>query len=283
MDNPKINRRDFLKTLGMIGAGCFILSIGYFTLMNESTNPVVDVVEVPIKGLPPAFDGFTIAQLSDIHLYPFTQAETVRRAVELANQFKPDLVALTGDYVWNDLDAIHDLTSIFSGLKATYGVAAILGNHDIWLDAATIQTAFAKTELKMLVNQGFSILKSGSEIYIAGLDDGWSGKPDLPKALAGVKENTPVILLFHEPDLVDQVASDGRVSLMLSGHTHGGQVRIHGKKPVIQPYLGKKYDIGLHLVGSTFLYVNRGIGNISVPLRINCPPEVTKLILRTAE
>jgi hypothetical protein len=283
LDNPKINRRDFLKTLGMIGAGCFILSIGYFTLMNESTNPVVDVVEVPIKGLPPAFDGFTIAQLSDIHLYPFTQAETVRRAVELANQFKPDLVALTGDYVWNDLDAIHDLTSIFSGLKATYGVAAILGNHDIWLDAATIQTAFAKTELKMLVNQGFSILKSGSEIYIAGLDDGWSGKPDLPKALAGVKENTPVILLFHEPDLVDQVASDGRVSLMLSGHTHGGQVRIHGKKPVIQPYLGKKYDIGLHLVGSTFLYVNRGIGNISVPLRINCPPEVTKLILRTAE
>lgn len=256
--------------------------MGLLAVKDESEQPVVDVVEVPIKDLPAAFDGFTIAQLSDIHLYPYTQAETVQRAVELANQFQPDLVALTGDYVWKDLDAIYDLTAIFSNLKATYGVVAIMGNHDIWLDAGTIKSAFTEASFPMLVNKGFPIQRSGTEIYIAGLDDGWSGQPDLDQALTGVKENVPVILLFHEPDLVDQVAMDGRVSLMLSGHTHGGQVRINGKRPPIQPYLGTKYDIGLHQVGSTYLYVNRGIGNISIPLRINCPPEVTRLILRKA-
>ncbi len=276
------NRRDFLKALGLFTAGGLVFTMGLLAVKDESEQPVVDVVEVPIKDLPAAFDGFTIAQLSDIHLYPYTQAETVQRAVELANQFQPDLVALTGDYVWQDLDAIYDLTAIFSNLKATYGVVASMGNHDIWLDAATIKSAFAEAGLPMLINQGFPIQKSGTEIFIAGLDDGWSGQPDLNRALADAKENIPVILLFHEPDLVDQVAVDGRVSLMLSGHTHGGQVRINGKRPPIQPYLGTKYDIGLHQVGSTYLYVNRGIGNISIPLRINCPPEVTRLILRKA-
>jgi uncharacterized protein len=282
LKNNKFYRRDFLKTVGLYAAGIIALTTGLLVVKNESEQPVVDVVEVPIQGLPEAFEGFTIAQLSDIHLYPYTQAETVQKAVELANQFQPDLVALTGDYVWQDLDAIFDLTPIFSNLQAKYGVVAIMGNHDIWLDATTIKSAFAEAGLPMLVNQGFPIQKSGTEIYIAGLDDGWSGQPDLNYALADAKENIPVILLFHEPDLVDQVSLDGRVSLMLSGHTHGGQVRINGKRPPIQPYLGTKYDIGLHQVGSTYLYVNRGIGNISIPLRINCPPEVTRLILRNA-
>jgi hypothetical protein len=278
----QFSRRDFLKTVGLFTAGGLVLTTGFLAIKDESEQPVVDLVEVPIKGLPAAFDGFTIAQLSDIHLYPYTRAETVQRAVELANQFQPDLVALTGDYVWQDLDAIFDLADIFSNLEAKYGVAAIMGNHDLWLDATTIKSAFSEAGLPMLVNQGIPIQKSGTEIYIAGLDDGWSGQPDLNQALAGVKENIPVILLFHEPDLVDQVSLDSRVSLMLSGHTHGGQVRINGKKPPIQPYLGKKYDIGLHQVRSTFLYVNRGIGNISIPLRMNCPPEVTRIILRKA-
>ncbi len=275
----EINRRDFLKYLGLVTAGSLIAVSSYLVYQDESQDPVIDVVTVPIDRLPEAFEGFTIAQISDIHLFPYTKPETVQRAVELANSFHPDLVALTGDFVWQDLEAIFVLTPILAKLQAKVGVYAVMGNHDLWSDVETIKTAFAKEGLPVLVNQGFAIDKNGSLLYIAGLDDGWSGKPDLKLALADAPEGTPVILLFHEPDLVDQVSLDGRVSLMLSGHTHGGQIRINGNKPPIQPYLGEKYDIGLHQVGKTWLYVNRGLGNISIPLRLNCPPEVTQLIL----
>lgn len=115
---------------------------------------MIDRLAIPIENLPAALEGFTIVQLSDIHLYPLTQPETVRRAVELANNLNPDVTVLTGDYVWNELDAIHELAPILSGLNARHGVFMTLGNHDYWTDAAVIQSASEQERLPVLVNQG---------------------------------------------------------------------------------------------------------------------------------
>jgi uncharacterized protein len=232
-----------------------------------------------LRDLPDSLDGFTLVLLSDIHLRPYTQPETVRRAVALANQLKPDLVVITGDHVWTELEAVYELTPILASLNARHGVYAAMGNHEHWTDPQVIATAFRQAGLPMLVNQGVPIQTGLGSLYLAGLDDGWSGKPDLDQALADRPAGAPVVLLFHEPDLVDEIAQDGRVALQLSGHTHGGQVRIAGKTPPIHPYLGENYVTGLFRVQDTWLYVNRGIGTISVPVRINCPPEVTHMTL----
>jgi predicted MPP superfamily phosphohydrolase len=114
------------------------------------------------------------------------------------------------------------------------------------------------------------------------LDDGWSGNPDLEATLDGAPSDVPVVLLCHEPDLADQYSLDGRVSLQLSGHTHGGQIRLPGVGALILPYLGRKYDLGLYKVNHMLLYTNRGIGVISEPVRYNCPPEITQFILQSA-
>ena len=111
------------------------------------------------------------------------------------------------------------------------------------------------------------------------MDDGWSGRPDLKLALDHAPVGAPIVLLLHEPDLADETCQDARISLQLSGHTHGGQVRVPGKSPIFYPYLGKKYPNGLYKVKDLWLYTNRGLGVISVPLRINCPPEITQLTL----
>jgi len=200
----------------------------------------------------------------------------------MANELNPDLVVLTGDYVWQELAAIDELAPILAGLNAKYGVFSTLGNHDYWLDADVITAAMESAGLPVLINQGLSIQHGKRTIYIAGLDDGWSGKPDLNKTLDRVDPAEPVILLCHEPDLADRYSLDGRVNVQLSGHTHGGQIRIPGIGALILPYLGRKYDLGLYRVNDMLLYTNRGLGVISEPVRLNCPPEISQFILNRA-
>jgi predicted MPP superfamily phosphohydrolase len=161
-------------------------------------------------------------------------------------------------------------------------VYAIIGNHDIWLDVDVIKSAFNQIRLPILVNQGFPITEANSTLYIAGLDDGWSGTPDLDAALENAPIDAPTVLLLHEPDLADKYSQVERIVLQLSGHSHGGQVRIPGFGAFILPYLGQKYDFGLYKVRDMWLYTNRGIGNISVPFRYNCAPEITEFTLLRA-
>jgi predicted MPP superfamily phosphohydrolase len=280
--NMSINRRDFLKVSGLVVTSAVLARVGQLELNDETLTPVLDRVQIPIKNLKPALEGFTIVQLSDIHLQPYTKPDLVRKAVELSNSLNPDLVVLTGDYVWRDQEAAFELAPILARLNARHGVYSVLGNHDLWLDVEVIKTAFAEARLPMLINQGVEINAGNGSFYLAGMDDGWSGKPDLKLSLENAPANTPVVLLLHEPDLVDETSLDPRISLQLSGHTHGGQVLMPGKPPIVTPHLGKKYNQGLFRVNDTWLYTNRGLGVISVPLRINCPPEVTLLTLTRA-
>ena len=277
-----LNRREFLKVAGLAVGGGLVAASSYLAINDESQDPVVDQVPIRIKNLHPALEGFTLLQMTDQHLYPLTQPSLIKKSVAIAYRLNPDLVVLTGDYVWQDLEAIDELAPILAGLDAKYGVFSTLGNHDYWLDADVISTTLEAAGLPVLVNQGLSIKHGKGSFYLAGLDDGWSGNPDLDATLEGAMPGDPVILLCHEPDLADRYALDGRVSLQLSGHSHGGQIRLPGLGALILPYLGRKYDIGLYKVDEMLLYTNRGLGVISEPVRYNCPPEITQFELRRA-
>ncbi len=277
-----LSRRQFLKLSGAAVAAGVVLSATSLALANQAGELSIERVQLPIPDLPPAFVGFTIAQLTDIHLLPYTRPEFIREVVVAANALKPDLTVLTGDYVWRDADAMGELTPIIAGLNARHGVFGILGNHDYWLDVDLVIHGFEQARIPLLINQHIPITRGDASIVLAGLDDGWAGHADLNAALDGAPSPAPVILLLHEPDLADSIGPDGRCALQLAGHSHGGQVRIPGKGALVLPYLGQKYDMGLYRVNEMWLYTNRGLGEISVPLRYNCPPEVTLFTLTRA-
>lgn len=277
-----LNRREFLKAAGLAVGSGLVTATSYLAINDESQDPVVDRVPIRLKNLHPALEGFTMLQMTDLHLYPLTQPSLIEKSVVMANSLNPDLVVMTGDYVWQVLDAIDELVPILSGLNARYGVYSSLGNHDYWLDAEVITATMEAAGLPVLVNQGLTIQQGGGSFYLAGLDDGWSGNPDLDATLEGARPGDPVILLCHEPDLADLFSKDGRVDLQLSGHTHGGQIRIPGIGALILPYLGRKYDFGMYKIKDMLLYTNRGIGVISEPVRYNCPPEITQFVFQSA-
>ena len=274
-----LTRRQFLKLGGAAVAVGVIGATGSMAAANEITDLSLERISIPIPGLPPAFEGFTIAQLTDIHLLPYTRPAFIRKAVALANSLNPDLTVLTGDYVWRDAGAMAELAPIIGALNARHGVYGILGNHDYWLDVDVVTRGFRQTRIPLLINQHIPIARGDASIILAGLDDGWAGHADLDATLDGAPSGAPVILLLHEPDLADEPEINTRCDLQLAGHSHGGQVRIPGRGAPVLPYLGRKYDMGLYRVNDMWLYTNRGLGEISVPLRINCPPEVTLFTL----
>jgi len=239
----------------------------------------VERIQIPIPDLAPELEVFRIVQISDIHLGPLTTIELVDQAIEMANQLKPDLTLLTGDYVWHEVEAIHELMPSLARLNAKYGVYACLGNHEIWTDVNVITQAFQMERIPLLVNEGMSIPVGEASLYLASLDDGWSGRPDLEAAMQNWTPGATTVLLMHEPDLADNYASDGRINLQLSGHSHGGQIRFPFVGALITPYLSWKYPIGLYNVNGMWLYTNRGLGTTNIPLRVNCAPEITEITL----
>ena len=274
-----VTRRDFLKFSSLAAAGGLITATTAALFKDESNTLSIEHITIPINNLKPALEGFKIVQMTDFHLYPFTQLDLVERAVEVSNSLDPDLTVLTGDYVWRNINAMDDLAPALAKLDAKYGVFATIGNHDIWLDVEAVKSSFKAVGLPVLENQGITFDAGGASLHLAGLDDGWSGSPDLEAAMDGAPQDAPVILLMHEPDLADRYSQDPRISLQLSGHTHGGQIRIPGVGALVHPHLGKKYDFGLYNVNGMWLYTNRGIGCISEPIRINCPPEISEFTL----
>ncbi len=276
-----LNRRSFLKWAGATVATCGLAGLGGYQYSThlEPHHLVVEPVQTPITKLKLALEGFRIVQLSDIHLHPFTQIPLVQEAVAVVNNLQPDLIVLTGDYVLQGAESIFELAPVLASLNARYGVFAVLGNHDLWTDGAVVRVGLAQARIPVLDNQGLLLGIGRAAIYLAGLDDIWSGQPHLNNALVGATPDAPTILLAHEPDFADLAALDGRIDLQLSGHSHGGQVRLPGFGAPVLPYLGQKYDQGLRRVNQMWVYTNRGLGVISPPVRFNCPPEITEITL----
>ena len=271
-----ITRRRFLK----LGAGAMVGGSAGSYLYARHIEPnrlVVEQVSLFVPALPASLQGLTIALMSDFHLYPFTQMTHIEEAIAVTNRQAPDIVMLAGDYVTDRADGIEELMPAFNQLSPPLGTYAVLGNHDYWTDHKVIRAGFANSNPQLLVNEGIA-LENG--LYIAGVDDCWAGRPDLTLALANRPDDTPfTLLLAHEPDFADEFSQDGRVNLQLSGHSHGGQIRLPKMGAVRLPLYGRKYDAGLKRAGKMWVYTSRGIGTVVFPFRVNCPPELTVITL----
>lgn len=279
---PKYSRRNFLRlaTAGLIGGGALSGGLAAWSTKIEPTRLTVERVTLPLPNLPPAFEGFTIAQISDLHFAAGAGPDWLATVVARVNALEPDLIAITGDFVsFIAADTAQQLTTILRELAAPAGIFAILGNHDHWTHAPTVRGIVRAAEIHLLDNAHAVLTRDETALYLLGVDDIWENKHDLAAALADVPPNAPTILLAHEPDYADTAALTGRIGLQLSGHSHGGQVRLPGKGALVLPYLGENYDQGLYRVNDMHLYVNRGVGLVAPYVRLNCPPEITLLIL----
>lgn len=278
-----ITRRQFVER-SLLAAGGLAAFEGF---VREPRHPVSEEVEVRLERLPEAFDGFRIAQVSDIHYGPYMNREGVARGVAVAQKLRPDLVVLTGDFTSRPLGKAYGLDGArhaepcadeivkWKGVQ----MVAILGNHDHWNDAGIVTGALRDRGIPVLRNQSIPIEREGARLWIAGADDALVGAVDITKTLQGVPKNETTVLLMHEPDVADHAAKFP-IDLQLSGHSHGGQVRVPGWGPVILPELARKYHTGLNRVGRLQVYTNWGLGVITPPVRFLCPPKVTLLKLR---
>lgn len=280
----RISRRTFLK-----GAG--IAAVGLPLYATEVARHEISIERrtIHLSRLPEAFDGFRIVQISDFHYGEFTEPYFLREVVSHVNRLNPDAVLFNGDYVtMGPLPKEYTIRSADPCAAILSGVAcplrfAVLGNHDSSYAEPAVLSALANHRLPLLYNSSVPLERGGERLWIAGTGDACCKKVNLDAAVPATSRTggEPVVLLVHEPDLLPQVARYG-VDLMLSGHTHGGQVRLPFVPPINLPTLGKRYVEGLFRVGETQLYVNRGIGTVGVPMRLNCPPEITEITLSAA-
>jgi predicted MPP superfamily phosphohydrolase len=240
----------------------------------------VERQEIRLARLPKELDGLRIVQLSDIHHSPFTGTRQIERAIETANELQPDIIALTGDYVSHEREFAAPCAEMMGRLRARYGVYAVLGNHDHWTDAALITDLFRAEGIKVLVNEGLRFEVEGASFWLAGVDDTMVGLEDLPLALSGSSEDEMKLVLAHNPVILRRAARAG-VDLVLSGHTHGGQVTWRSEKNAVgRPR--RRLLKGLGNQGKTQIYVTRGLGTVVLPVRYGCPPELSLLELRSA-
>jgi predicted MPP superfamily phosphohydrolase len=248
--------------------------------LTEPFRLTVEHHQIRLRRLPRELDGFRIVQLSDLHHSPFTSREQIERAIETANSLQPDIVALTGDYVSKEREYAAPCAELLGELRPRHGVFAVLGNHDHWTDAALITDLFRAEGITVLINQGMHFEKNGAAFWLAGVDDTMVGLEDLPLALAGASEQEFKLLLAHNPIILRRAARAG-VDLVLSGHTHGGQVSLRSDRSASgRPR--RRLLKGLARQGETQIYVTRGLGTVVLPVRFGCPPEVSLLELRTA-
>lgn len=286
--NQQITRRGLIKTLAFGTAGLALYS-------GEIERHWIEVVhrEIRISGLPDEFDGWRVAQLSDIHLDEFTEPFLLREAIHHINHLRPDTVLLTGDYVTAQLQSkktaigcAWECASILTEIACPQRYA-ILGNHDMMAGAEQIVEALRAHDIPVLRNAFVPIEQGNSRIWVAGLDDPLLGRPDPGRAIPAAIRNQssePVILMCHAPDFVDTLAEHAvsrSIALVLSGHTHGGQVRLPFIGALHLPPMGQRYVEGwFPMANGMQLYVNRGIGSVGVPFRFDCRPEITLFTLR---
>jgi predicted MPP superfamily phosphohydrolase len=263
-------------------------------IIFEANRPQLVSLEVALPRLAESWDGFRIAQLSDLHYDDYFSVVPLRKAVDIVNRLEPNLVVLTGDFVTSPLQQsgrarameaaapIEPCAQWLSRLHAPSGVLAVLGNHDVDTDAAHIIEVLQSHSILVLRNRSLTIEREGKRLWFAGVDDVLAGKPDIKLALSGIPASEPVVLLAHEPDFAD-FAARYPVDLQLSGHSHGGQIRLPLIGAPYLPKLGRRYPWGLRRIDSLMLYTNVGVGTIRVPMRLNCPPEVTLFTLRATK
>lgn len=276
-----LTRREFLKWAGaaaVVGTAGAAVYGGVFEAWDYELTETV----VRVKDLPERFEGFRVVQVSDVHHGRLVPIEEVRRVVELANSARADMVALTGDYTTSLKRYVEPCAEALADLRAPEGVWAVLGNHDHNTDGPLTREALGRRGIEVLTNQNTTLRRGADVLQLAGADDwGW-GKADFARAVQGLDRSRPTLMLSHEPMALDVPETRG-VSLILSGHTHGGQVSLpFVGAPAAYAWKHLKYLRGVYEEGGTQLYVSRGTGMIGVPVRLGARPEVAVLRLQRA-
>ena len=272
-----MTRREFLRrgagvaAVAGLGGGVF----GAYALQSHSR-------QAAIPRLPAAFDGLRVALIGDTHHGLYFPLSTVDASVQMARDFEPDIVLLLGDYAYGDARYLSPAIERLATLRAPLGVHAVLGNHDNKLGRQRAIEACEQQKVSLLLNRGVWLERSGERIYLAGIDDLWTGFPDLDQALHGTGPDDCVFLASHNPDVIEQIRP-GQAAFVFSGHTHGGQLHVPFLgSPMVPSKFGQKYRYGFvagpHVAG----YVTSGVGSVFPPIRFNCPPEVACLTLRPA-
>jgi len=277
----ELSRRQFLTGL----AAAPLIAISATSAYARFIEPYlyeVSETDVFLRDLPERFEGFRITQLTDVHHSRIVGIDEVRRIVDLANLTKPDLIALTGDYTTSYRRYIEPCAEALGKLSAPEGVWAVLGNHDHYTDRELTTRALEHNRIAVLNNANTTLRRGSDVLQLSGIDD-WSwGGTIWPRALYGLDQKRTTVLLSHQPRVLDFAESE-KVGLILSGHTHGGQIDL----PLIGPparfaTAELKYAQGLFRRGDTQLYVSRGTGVIGLPVRLGVRPEIAVLRLRRA-
>jgi predicted MPP superfamily phosphohydrolase len=282
MPKPDLTRRQFLSGLAAAPLIAVAASSAYAGLI-EPHNYEVTQTDIFIRDLPGRFDGFRITQLTDLHHSRIVGIDQVRRVVELARNTKPDLFVLTGDYTTTYRRYVEPCAEALGALSAPEGVWAILGNHDHYTDPELTARALVRHKITVLNNANTSIKRGPDVLQLAGIDDwSWNGT-DWQRAFYGLDPRRPTVLLSHQPGVFDLMEAEA-ASLILSGHTHGGQIKlplIGAPARFVTQHL--KYDSGLFKRDQSQLYVSRGTGVIGLPVRLGVKPEIAVLRLRQAK
>jgi hypothetical protein len=283
----RISRRTFLLGATSLASSTAFASLGVG--LYEPQQIKVEHVEIRLRRLAPEFDGLRVAQLSDIHFSRYLREAHLRSIVETTRAQRPDLVVLTGDFVTGfpfggsrDERAEHawPCAEVLRTLRPPLGTVAVLGNHDCDTNPEIVAEALAENKIQVLRNRSLALQRDGARLWLAGVDDVVAGyaRPEL--ALRGVPAEECVLALVHEPDFADEMRKFP-VDLQLSGHSHGGQVRLPAAGALYLPELGRKYPLGHYHFGAFQLYTNRGVGVVGIPVRFMCTPELTVFKLRS--
>ena len=286
MNFKNIKKRRVKKLFLLVAFLISLTALIWYSFIFEPNNIQIKKISIEIENLPESFNNTRIVHLTDFHSHNFGERE--KRVLEILEEIDPDFVFITGDFIDHKTKDINSCQEFWRELGNRYQgkIFGITGNHEYWnndINAEDFKNLLEESGIIVLDNRNEKIFQGDEYIYLIGIDDPHTGNDDLKKAAAGAEKNVPKILLAHSPDIVNDLESlkKEKIDLILAGHTHGGQIRI----PFVQPYWTPtknrgKYASGLFEIGDIYLYVNRGIGMAVLPIRFNCPPEITVIELK---
>ena len=276
-------RRQWLLGMGgLLGAAAGVVA---YSRWVEPTWVEVAQVDLPVPGLPAAWDGARVALISDLHCGPWVPTDYLRACMDRVRALRPDLVAATGDFVTiGGAGFAETATGLLDGLRPPLGTFACLGNHDYGIFTPTrgarpglVAGALLDSDVRLLRNEAVRLTLQGQDLWLAGTDDYWAGNCRPEQAVRDIPAGAAALTLCHNPTATPSLEKAG-CRTILAGHTHGGQVHLPLLGPPILPQGTRPFYRGLYTIGRATLYVNRGLGWIR-QVRLACRPEITVLTL----
>ena len=281
----KMTRRRFLRGAGRVSLGVTGAAIGSAAWARYVEPDWLEITrhDVKLPHLPAAFEGVRVAQISDIHLEGGDMMRDLPAICDLVTRQNADAIVITGDFVTTPPNAdVQALSRALERLRAPLGVWGIMGNHDYWSGPSTkiVEDALHQAGVGVLINDVHVWEKGGARLHLAGFDDFWAGRHDFAGMAARIPDGAAAVALGHEPDFAIEVAATRKFGLMLSGHSHGGQIALPFGIPIHVPLYANKFPRGWYDVNEMRLYTNRGLGVVDLPMRFCSRPEISVFTLR---